>query len=109
MKAPLHFWISLFLVLYTYLFLSGDSFLRLHCGAVRREFDYLTGRRNRPRAWPERRRSPASHNDCSGLQRRKHLEEKIANVRQTDYPANKLQVIFVSDGSTDRSIRFWRR
>jgi cellulose synthase/poly-beta-1,6-N-acetylglucosamine synthase-like glycosyltransferase len=32
-----------------------------------------------------------------------HLAEKIANLRKTDYPAEKLQAIFVSDGSTDRS------
>src|SRR5207247_6122097 len=32
-----------------------------------------------------------------------HLEEKIENVRQMSYPREKLQVIFVSDGSPDRS------
>ena len=32
-----------------------------------------------------------------------HLAEKIANLKQTDYPSKKLRAIFVSDGSTDRS------
>ena len=31
------------------------------------------------------------------------LQDKIANVQQLDYPTGKLEVIFVSDGSTDRT------
>jgi cellulose synthase/poly-beta-1,6-N-acetylglucosamine synthase-like glycosyltransferase len=33
----------------------------------------------------------------------KHLAQKIANLQEIDYPSDKLQVIFVSDGSTDRT------
>jgi cellulose synthase/poly-beta-1,6-N-acetylglucosamine synthase-like glycosyltransferase len=31
------------------------------------------------------------------------LPNKILNLRQIDYPAEKLQIVFVSDGSTDRT------
>ncbi|MBC7867712.1 MAG: glycosyltransferase, partial [Gloeobacteraceae cyanobacterium ES-bin-316] len=31
------------------------------------------------------------------------IEEKIKNCLQLDYPAEKLQIIFVADGSTDRT------
>ncbi len=32
-----------------------------------------------------------------------HLPEKLANLRELDYPTAKLEVVFVSDGSTDRT------
>ncbi len=104
MKAAAYiFWISLFLVLYTYLFYPAILFCAYTAVQLRRDIDYLTGRRNR--------RARGQNDDdllpvtmiVPVYNEEEHLEEKIANVRQTDYPANKLQVIFVSDGSTDRS------
>ncbi len=104
MKAAAYiFWISLFLVLYTYLFYPVILFCAYTAVQLRRDIDYLTGRRNR--------RARGQNDDdllpvtmiVPVYNEEEHLEEKIANVRQTDYPANKLEVIFVSDGSTDRS------
>jgi len=104
MKAAAYiFWISLFLVLYTYLFYPVILFCAYTAVQLRRDIDYLTGRRNR--------RARGQNDDdllpvtmiVPVYNEEEHLEEKIANVRQTDYPSNKLEVIFVSDGSTDRS------
>jgi len=104
MKAAAYiFWISLFLVLYTYLFYPVILFCAYTAVQLKRDIDYLTGRRNR--------RARGQDDDdllpvtmiVPVYNEEEHLEEKIANVRQTDYPGNKLQVIFVSDGSTDRS------
>ena len=33
------------------------------------------------------------------------IEEKVANTRQLDYPADKLRVVFITDGSTDRTVQ----
>src|SRR5260221_12129101 len=104
MKAAAYiFWISLFLVLYTYLFYPVILFCAYTAVQLRRDMDYLTGRRNR-------RARGQNDDDLLPVTRivpvyneEEHLEEKIANVRQTDYPGSKLQVIFVSDGSSYRS------
>src|SRR5260221_339066 len=48
MKAAAYiFWISLFLVLYTYLFYPAILFCAYTAVQLRRDIDYLTGRRNR--------------------------------------------------------------
>jgi len=38
----------------------------------------------------------------------RRLEKKIANTRALDYPSDRLQVIFISDGSTDRTMEMLR-
>lgn len=39
----------------------------------------------------------------------KRIERKIANTEALHYPADRLQVLFVSDGSTDRTVELIRR
>jgi cellulose synthase/poly-beta-1,6-N-acetylglucosamine synthase-like glycosyltransferase len=94
---------SLFLIAYTYALYPVVLFL-IYCGVqLRRDLHYLTGRRNRRAQDSAREHLPAvsliipAHNeeDC--------LPAKIHNVLQIDYPSEKLDVIFVSDGSTDRT------
>ena len=36
------------------------------------------------------------------------IERKLANARALDYPAERLEVIVASDGSTDRTAESWR-
>lgn len=43
------------------------------------------------------------HNEAS------RIERKIANTRALDYPSDRLQIIFVSDGSTDGTVGLIRR
>jgi cellulose synthase/poly-beta-1,6-N-acetylglucosamine synthase-like glycosyltransferase len=104
MKAAAYiFWISLFLVFYTYLFYPVILFCAYTAVQLKRDIDYLTGRRNRRARGQSDDDLPPVTMIVPVYNEEEHLEEKIANVRQTDYPADKLQVIFVSDGSTDRS------
>jgi cellulose synthase/poly-beta-1,6-N-acetylglucosamine synthase-like glycosyltransferase len=95
--------LSLFLVVYTYILYPVVLFC-IYCAAqIRRDWRYLTERQNR------RTRSSA-HDQLPGVSLiiPAHNEEdclpaKIHNVLQIDYPLEKLDVIFVSDGSTDRT------
>lgn len=97
------FWISLFLVFYTYLFYPIVLFCAYTVVQLKRDIDYLAGRRNRRATGQNEEDLPPVSMIVPVYNEEEHLEEKIANVRVTDYPQDKLQFIFVSDGSTDRS------
>jgi cellulose synthase/poly-beta-1,6-N-acetylglucosamine synthase-like glycosyltransferase len=95
------FWVSLLLVAHTYLLYP--LFLLAACSVVQvaRDWRYLRFRR-------ERRVSPAAMEPLPGVSlvipaynEEARLSDKLANLRQMDYPADRLEVIFVSDGSTD--------
>ena len=97
------FWISFGLVCYTFFIYPIVLFLCYALVQVYRDVLYLPGRR-------ERRISHADSHDCPGVtliiaayNEEAHLPGKIANLRQTSYPVDKLQIVFVSDGSTDRT------
>jgi len=99
--AQWFFWVCLLLVLYSYFLYPVILFAAYSLSQIRRDCGYLTSRQNRRTPSPENTELPgvslviAAHNeeDC--------LPEKIENTRQLDYPADKLELIFVSDGSTD--------
>ena len=97
------FWISFGLVCYTFFIYPIVLFLCYALVQVYRDILYLPSRR-------ERRISHADSHDCPGVtliiaayNEEAHLPGKIANLRQTAYPVDKLQIVFVSDGSTDRT------
>jgi cellulose synthase/poly-beta-1,6-N-acetylglucosamine synthase-like glycosyltransferase len=101
--AALIFWTCLFLILYTYFLYPAILFVAYTVEQFRRDVNYLARRRNRRAAAPQ-------HADLLPVtmlvpvyNEEEHLEEKIENLAAMDYPTDKLQVIFVSDGSTDRS------
>jgi len=104
MKAAAYiFWISIFVVFYTYLFYPILLFCAYTMVQLKRDVDYLTGRRNRRATQTDDQNLPAVSMIVPVYNEEEHLEEKIANVRLTDYPQDKLEFIFVSDGSTDLS------
>jgi cellulose synthase/poly-beta-1,6-N-acetylglucosamine synthase-like glycosyltransferase len=87
----LAFWICFFLVAYTYL-LYPVLLFAVSSLAVRW----------RPRRHPQAPAEPPqvsliipAHNEES------HLPDKLLNLRALDYPPDKLEVLFVSDASTD--------
>jgi cellulose synthase/poly-beta-1,6-N-acetylglucosamine synthase-like glycosyltransferase len=97
------FWISFALVCYTFFIYPIVLFLCYASIQVYSDILYLTSR-------AERRVSRADSEEIAGItfiipayNEESHLPEKIANLRQTSYPTDKIQVIFVSDGSTDRT------
>src|SRR5271156_5861831 len=100
------FWISFCLVCYTFFIYPIVLFLCYALVQVYRDILYLPSRL-------DRRVSRADSHDCPGVtliiaayNEEAHLPGKIANLRQTAYPVAKLQIVFVSDGSTDRTNEF---
>lgn len=103
MVAESLFWACLVLVSYTYLFYPCLLFGIYAVAQARADLRFLTSRR-------ERRRRPLRDTDLPPVtlivpayNEEAHLKDKIANVQELDYPRDRLQVIVVSDGSTDRT------
>lgn len=103
MAAPYVFWTCLFLVTYTYLLYPCVLFVIYAVAQARADLRFLTTRR-------ERRRRPLAEAELPPVtlivpayNEEAHLKDKIANVRELDYPRDRLQIVFVSDGSTDRT------
>ncbi|MGH9533431.1 MAG: glycosyltransferase family 2 protein [Terriglobales bacterium] len=97
--AAVVLWAALGLIAYAYLFYPLLLWLAYAGVQIGRDWRYLGSRRDR--------RSPAVP-DLPGLSlviaaynEARHLPAKLANLRELDYPAGQLQVIFVSDGSED--------
>jgi cellulose synthase/poly-beta-1,6-N-acetylglucosamine synthase-like glycosyltransferase len=99
--AELSFWVCLLVVAHTYLIYPALLFLAYGLVQVRRDCRYLVGggdRRRpplRPEALPRLSLVIAAHNEEACL------PAKLANLAELDYPPDKLEVVFVSDGSTD--------
>ena len=82
------FWISIFLILYSYLLYPIWLFLRA------RLYPRLV--RGKP-IFPKISIVIAVRNE------EKHLEEKLHNLQRLDYPGELIETIIVSDGSSDRT------
>jgi cellulose synthase/poly-beta-1,6-N-acetylglucosamine synthase-like glycosyltransferase len=97
------FWVCLFLVLYSYFLYPLILFAVYSLSQIPRDWRYLTSRRDRrtpslgPTDLPRVSLVVAAYNeeDC--------LPEKIQNARELNYPADHLELVFVSDGSIDRT------
>lgn len=88
------FWLSLFIVFYTFL---GYGIVLYILVRIRRAF---RGKRLAPgldQDFPTLTLVIAAYNEES------IIEEKIANTLQLSYPAGKLRLVFVTDGSSDRT------
>lgn len=97
------FWICLALILYAYFLYPLVLFVFYSFSQVRRDWIYLTrkGERRIPSLASEE--LPSISLLIAAYNEEKHLPAKLANLGQLDYPAGKLDVVFVSDGSTDRT------
>jgi cellulose synthase/poly-beta-1,6-N-acetylglucosamine synthase-like glycosyltransferase len=95
------FWVSLTLVAYTYVLYPVGLVGAYAVAQLRRDLRYLAGRGDRRRSQlPDAALPPvsvviASHDEETALPAR------LANLRGVDYPRDRLEVLFVSDGSTD--------
>lgn len=97
------FWGCLLLVAYTYLLYPLVLLLAYGLEQLRRDLGYLGRRRDRRRSALELEELPAVSIVIPAYNEEAHLPEKLANLRELDYPTAKLEVVFVSDGSTDRT------
>ena len=103
MVAGYVFWACLVLVSYTYLFYPCVLFVVYALAQARADLRYLTGRRERRRAALREAELPAVTLIVPAYNEEAHLEDKLQNLKNLDYPRERLQVVFVSDGSTDRT------
>jgi len=97
------FWSSLFLIGYTYVFYPIVLFIAYALSQVRRDWQYLTGRRNRRASTLTLEQLPTVTVIVPAYNEQASLPNKILNLHEIDYPAEKLQIVLVSDGSTDRT------
>jgi len=99
--AECTFWASLLLIGHTYFFYPVVLFIVYSLSQVRRDFQYLIGRRNRRTSSLPLPQLPTVTVIVPAYDEQACLPKKILNLRQIDYPPKKLEIIFVSDGSTD--------
>lgn len=97
------FWGCLALIVYTYFLYPLVLFLAYSLSQIRRDWGYLTTRRGRRVPSLASRQLPPVSLIIAAYNEQDYLSDKLANIRQLDYPPEKLEVLFVSDGSTDRT------
>jgi len=95
------FWLSLSLVLHTYFIYPVVLFASYSVAQLRTDWRYLFGRRDRRVPELQEETVPEISFLIPAFNEETHLLRKVINLRQMDYPSEKIQIVFVSDGSTD--------
>lgn len=95
------FWGSLLLVAHTYLLYPVSLFVMYALEGARRDWSYLRTRTDRRLGGVSRGELPAVSLIIAAHNEAQHLPAKLANLAQLDYPRDRLEVIVVSDASTD--------
>ena len=91
MALPLIFWACFFLVAYTYVLYPAVLFLASSLARLGRR----AGAASATGPLPAVSMIIPAHNE------ERHLPAKLANLAALDYPRERLEILFVSDGSTD--------
>jgi cellulose synthase/poly-beta-1,6-N-acetylglucosamine synthase-like glycosyltransferase len=99
--AKVAFWVSLGLVLYPYVLYPLVLFLTYSVTQAWRDLRYLGSPRNRRTETPDPSGLPGVSIIIPAYNEEKVLLAKIDNLRELDFPRERLQVVFVSDGSSD--------
>lgn len=97
------FWICLGLIVYPYVIYPFVLFLTYSVTQAWRDLRYLGSSRNRRTPTPSPSELLAVGIIVPAYNEEKVLLQKIENLRSLDFPKDRLQVIFVSDGSTDNT------
>lgn len=97
------FWVCAFLIFYTYFFYPVILFVAYAFAQIRSDWQYLKGRRDRRAGDLAAHELPALSMIVPAYNEESHLADKIQNIRELDYPPGKLEAVFISDGSTDRT------
>ncbi len=95
------FWLSLGLVLYPYFLYPVVLFFTYSLTQAWRDLRFLGSPRNRRTDTPSSSAMPGVSIIVPAYNEEKVLPAKIQNLRELDFPRERLQVIFVSDGSED--------
>jgi poly-beta-1,6-N-acetyl-D-glucosamine synthase len=99
--ALMVFWASILLIFYTYAGYPTVLLVGYAAAQLRRDLNYLLGRQNRRVA--DNDHQPSISVVIAAFNEEACIERKLENLAQTDYPKDRLQIIIVSDGSTDRT------
>jgi cellulose synthase/poly-beta-1,6-N-acetylglucosamine synthase-like glycosyltransferase len=97
------FWVCFGLVCYAFFIYPIILFFVYASVQVYRDLLYLGSRRERRVLQVDDEDLPGVTVVIAAYNEESQLPGKFANLRQTLYPMEKLQIIFVSDGSTDRT------
>jgi cellulose synthase/poly-beta-1,6-N-acetylglucosamine synthase-like glycosyltransferase len=103
MTLAIVFWICVALIAYTYAFYPILLLAAYSIGQLFRDLRYLAGRADRRAPRPAEKDWPAVTMIVPARNEAAHLPAKIRNLFEIDYPQDKLEVIFLSDGSTDQT------
>jgi cellulose synthase/poly-beta-1,6-N-acetylglucosamine synthase-like glycosyltransferase len=95
------FWLSLGVVIYTYLVYPLVLLVFFAISQLRTDFRYLFNRIDRRVGRFGKTELPSVTFVIPAHNEETHLPEKLRNISVFDYPLDKLQVVIVSDGSTD--------
>ena len=101
--ALVAFWSCVALVLYAYFGYPLVLFVCYGLVQIGRDWAFLQLREDRRCAEFPYAELPSVTLLFAAYNEEEHLAEKIENTTQLDYPAEKLQVVIVSDGSSDRT------
>ena len=88
------FWVSLIIIFYSYI---GYGILLWLLVQIKRLFKKVAVPQLATEALPQVALIVAAFNEED------YIRDKIINTRELDYPADKLEVIFVTDGSSDKT------
>jgi cellulose synthase/poly-beta-1,6-N-acetylglucosamine synthase-like glycosyltransferase len=97
------FWVSFGSVCYTFFIYPIVLFVCYSLVQVYNDIGYLARRLERRVSGGSSQELPGVTFIIAAYNEEARLPGKIANLRQTAYPIDKLQIVFVSDGSTDRT------
>jgi cellulose synthase/poly-beta-1,6-N-acetylglucosamine synthase-like glycosyltransferase len=97
------FWTCALLVAYTYLLYPCLLFVVYALSQARTDLRYLTRRDDRRRLSLSDHELPPVTLVIPAYNEEGYLKDKITNIRDLDYPRDRLHVVFVSDGSTDQT------
>jgi cellulose synthase/poly-beta-1,6-N-acetylglucosamine synthase-like glycosyltransferase len=101
LAAKIVFWLSLGLVVYPYVLYPLVLFLTYSVTQAWRDLRYLGSPRNRRTDTPSASGLPGVSIIVPAYNEEKVLPAKIRNLHELEFPQERLQVIFVSDGSED--------
>lgn len=99
--AKVLFWVSLGLVVYPYVLYPLVLFLTYSVTQAWRDLRYLGSPRSRRTKTPALAALPGVSIIIPAYNEEKVLAAKIENLRDLDFPQERLQFVFVSDGSED--------
>ncbi len=99
------FWVCFLLVTHTYLLYPVSLLAASSAIQIWRDWRFLVTRQDRRRIPRDPVDLPALSFIIPAYNEERHLPSKLENIAKLDYPKELLDILFVSDGSTDRTNR----